>query len=589
MMMCIFKCTFLFFLLCSIGVHADNCTENLNCAETQICVNGTCQCDILSYSKEDNPKNCLQYATEYNGYCQETKQCEWLGDNSVCFNTSYVCTCEPGYRWYRGKCEHFVGKGEACGSSSACFDGMDPLALTCDNNKCVCSDNYYDRGSDCRIKSDEHKACAINRDCDPTQQHGLICHLGICTNPNKLGDDTMLMTDEESYDEFGPLEQLLIQNNDKRTDECERDLDCSYMANSICDGTTKNCRCKNGNYFTFEGNCLPGFSACDTQNDICANDQKNSYCFGKSLNGTQGVCICKPGYFFYKKQCVPELGVPDPDLQKDTDCKIRPGKVFDGACYCKDYWFGDRSNRNCIKTTLQQTYSCLTNDWCNAMGPYSYCNSSNLCQCSNPQDFDEENFYCNAPAFDVECLRDYDCAINQRCVDNNCTCLEHFMTKEGNEKKCFPALEGSCDTFNNCFEDVMECMGGVCNCISDYIGYGSTCLKIANNWDDNCTVTAQCREFKFSECSSKRQKCACKKKYVLKSDDKCWEEKNHGDPCMTSEQCTVVLDDSYQCRNNKCLFPIGQDVDSGSPVLTFSSTMLSLCTISSLYLIGIIV
>ncbi|CAG9828213.1 unnamed protein product [Diabrotica balteata] len=579
-MMCIFKCIFLFFLLCSIGVHGDNCTENSNCTETQICVNGICQCDILSYKKDDK---CLQYATEYNGYCQEDEQCkEWLGSNAHCSN-NIVCTCKPDHRWYQGKCEKYVGKDESCDSSSVCFDGMDPLALTCDNKKCVCSDTYYDRGFDCRIKSAENKACAINRDCDPTKVLGLICHLGKCTKSNELEVETNLLTEEEeSYDDFVTLEQLLVQNNYNRTGECEKDLDCTHMANSICDGTTKKCRCKNGNYFIFEGNCLPGFSACDTQKDICANDHKNSYCFGtKSLTKSQGVCICMPGYFFYKNQCVPELGVKDPDLKTDADCKIRPGKLVDGACYCKDYWFGDRSNRNCIKTTLQQTYSCLTNDWCNAMGPYSYCNSSNLCQCSDPKDFDEENFYCKAPYSEVECLRDYDCAVNQRCVDNHCTCLEHFTTKEG---KCSPALGGLCDSFNNCFEDVMECMEGVCDCISDYVGYGNTCLKIAKNWGDNCTVTAQCREFKFAECSSESKKCACKKKYVLKSDDKCWEEKNHGDPCMTSDQCTVVLDDSYQCRNNKCLFPIGQDVDSGSSVITFSIFLSFLCVVSSLYL-----
>lgn len=89
-------------------------------------------------------------AIKYKGYCQTTKQCEWLGDNSECIESR--CVCKKNYRWFQGKCSPYAKKGEKCQPKIDCYNGYDYLSLKCDDNtqECVCNDGYYDRGPDCR-------------------------------------------------------------------------------------------------------------------------------------------------------------------------------------------------------------------------------------------------------------------------------------------------------------------------------------------------------------------------------------------------------------------------------------------------------
>lgn len=66
------------------------------------------------------------------------------------------------------------------------------------------------------------------------------------------------------------------------------------------------------------------------------------------------TCVCAPGFFLLNEQCVAELGVLDTTRSyvNDSDCPIKPGKVVDGVCYCKDYWFQSDTNRECKKSTF---------------------------------------------------------------------------------------------------------------------------------------------------------------------------------------------------------------------------------------------
>lgn len=59
------------------------------------------------------------------------------------------------FRWYKGKCQKYASKGESCTESDLiCLDPATPLSLTCSKSGiCECSDGYYDRGHDCRLKS----------------------------------------------------------------------------------------------------------------------------------------------------------------------------------------------------------------------------------------------------------------------------------------------------------------------------------------------------------------------------------------------------------------------------------------------------
>lgn len=109
---------------------------------------------------------------------------------------------------------------------------------------------------------------------------------------------------------------------------------------------------------------------------------------------------------------------------------------------------------------IETTLNCLTNEWCSAMGPHSFCNStSNTCQCSSIAKFNETSYYCDLVStesgkfsyhkyifdkkyrhlfiFLVTCLKDIDCNINERCLDEECVCSEKFL--RNNDNVCIPS------------------------------------------------------------------------------------------------------------------------------------------------------
>lgn len=95
-----------------------------------------------------------------------------------------------------------------------------------------------------------------------------------------------------------------------------------------------NCKCK---YYLI---LILGFGICDKSADCT---EANTMCFHNS-------CVCKQGYFFFGNKCIPELGMADSSLTSASKCVIKPSSWQHNTCYCLDYWFGDESNRNCIKS-----------------------------------------------------------------------------------------------------------------------------------------------------------------------------------------------------------------------------------------------
>nr|XP_023011894.1 tenascin-like [Leptinotarsa decemlineata] len=456
-------CTFLIWVnILGIQCRNEVCEKNSQCTtEGEICRNGKCDCDTISYYNETRSQ-CLPYVTEYMAYCQESEQCVWIGTNSEC--NKNLCVCEKNYRWIQGKCQRFVNKGEPCKSDLECYNGYDMLSMRCsEDNICVCNYNYYDRGDDCRPESElNDEDCALDFDCSRNPSQNRHCDLGSCKQkPQKTVNILKFLRKNEKHSPWHASDL-----------KCSFDDDCKDMANSECDVSLGICRCKSNTYL-FEGNCLPGLGACDST-DSCS--YANSMCF-------KGTCVCSPGYFIKDGKCHPELGMIDTSLKNGSDCIIKPGKLVDSACYCKSYWFNDRSNRNCIKTTLQQTRSCLTSDWCNAMGEYSICNSTtNTCQCSSFANLNETSFYCSnftdIPSDEGFCLRDSDCSLHERCTDEKCECVENF-SKRG--EACLPDIGGSCGITGCSHIENSKCRGGVCLCIPSYIGTKDKCLRGEKN------------------------------------------------------------------------------------------------------------
>ncbi|CAG9855189.1 unnamed protein product [Phyllotreta striolata] len=528
------------------------CSHNSDCFGNAICDNKKCTCDLISFPYNNN---CLPYVTEYNGYCEQSSQCEWLGDNAICSRN--VCTCEENFRWYQGKCMKYARKGEDC-TDMDCYDNNDPLSLTCDESKkCNCSSGYYDRKYDCRKTSSEGNRCAIDMDCIG---ENLICDIGKCVKKNKAFSLNYVQYESEIFDDEPKDDFLPNLQHSVPIINCTYDKDCVNIKNSLCHEETKTCMCRTGNMY-ISGNCLPGFGRCDKK--TCT--EKNTDCF-------HNLCVCKKGYFVRNGKCIPELGMEDPALIDTTACVIKPAQWVKekNACYCLNYWFPDEANRNCIKTTLQNTLSCLTNDWCNALGPNSFCNSTNKnCQCGKGA-INQTIFYCEEKESKETCSRDNDCKYNEQCQDQICVCKENFT--RDNRGKCQPDLNGSC-LIQECSNiKFSSCVNGVCKCNEEYISHNNKeCLTVAKTLNDTCEITEQCQNFKFTEC--KKSKCNCKEQYSM-VDDKCWQNKKYGDPCMNELECTKTLNKDYQCQNSKCVCPIGKKLDDGYCVASSSNNII---------------
>ncbi|XP_018578875.1 prion-like-(Q/N-rich) domain-bearing protein 25 isoform X2 [Anoplophora glabripennis] len=532
----------------------EECTKNSDCTTTNsVCIGNKCTCDDLSYH---SASRCLPYATEYSASCYENEQCDWLGDNSECIHNR--CVCSENFKWYKGKCRKYADKGEACDAYDACYNGYDMLSLTCSKGVCVCSsEEYYDRGYDCRKSSKERGDCALTLDC---QSPTLGCTRGKCTSTNSSSEQHFGILNQQ----FQPVQGLIYG---KGAISCETDGDCVDMANSLCDISNKTCKCNENTHYLYNGNCVQGLSHCDDASDC--TDISNAICYKHS-------CVCQQGFFSNAKECVAELGMQDPhnNYTADSDCPIKPGQLVNSACYCKDYWFNDASNRNCIKSMSEPARSCVVNEWCTAMGPYSYCDSaSNTCQCSSGATFNEETYYCEPKTNNtVDCLRDTECDINERCVDEKCECSENFS--RGNDTTCVPNIGASCASATSCSHmKNAHCVGGACRCGNDYVGKETKCLKIADSLEDSCEEEEQCQGLAHAVCGvseieyvtneyNDTLRCICEEGYT-EVNDMCHQVKKYGDPCMTESQCTLVLNRSYKCRNSMCQCNVGQSLKNG--------------------------
>lgn len=93
----------------------------------------------------------------------------------------------------------------------------------------------------------------------------------------------------------------------------------------------------------------------------------------------------------------------------------------------------------------------------------------------------------------VVCLKDANCEINERCLDEECVCLENFSRNDDNT--CMPSkwkknwfsqkvvhtnfldIGGSCSTESCSHIENAYCVGGTCVCDNDYVGKETKCLR----------------------------------------------------------------------------------------------------------------
>ncbi|XP_066251837.1 prion-like-(Q/N-rich) domain-bearing protein 25 [Euwallacea similis] len=534
----------------------ENCTKDANCTanEKSVCLNNNCTCNELSYYLEKEQK-CVKYSTEYGSICFEDKQCtDFLGNMSECNSLTNTCTCKTNLTWYQGECQETASKGEACSATDViCLDHSNPQSLTCSkSNICECNDSngYYDRGNDCRLKSTLDGECAISLDCFPScsildlpiYSH---CELGICvqnhTDTKELGDDCItdvyLFNSSLSYETQSPLTVV--------------DEVCSTLP--IANLTIEQCvSCPNTLLF-------------------------------KDL-----ICICRQGFFLLDGVCVAELGVKDTsrNYTQDADCLIKPGKLVDGVCFCKDYWFQSENNRECKKTTLEFTRKCMDNDWCKAMGEYSFCDvDTEQCKCGAQTEFNETSFYCNLKKnanLTGLCLSNMDCPLYETCHNQQCECTDGFYRPNATSL-CLPTIQSSCEVrdcrhINNSYCSSDE----VCLCKSRYVTNNYMCVEPAVNIYDECLIEQQCEFVLHSSClpdakSSKNatNRCYCRDTYQDVNGE-CHAVKIPGSLCSSQKDCTIILGNSFVCRNMLCQCPIGQSLNEHN--VCASATLLSCST-----------
>ncbi|XP_050315678.1 EGF-like domain-containing protein comC [Anthonomus grandis grandis] len=493
------------------GINAINetCTNNENCtvSEKSVCIDNVCSCDAL-YTFNSELNKCVKYSTEFGSICTDVNECSlFLGNNSAC--THNVCVCKEGYTWYQGKCQQYATKGDKCSSDKICLDHSNPLSLKCSKNGvCVCNDDYYDRGQDCRKKGQVNGECAISMDCSATMANS-YCGLGKCINNTSL--------------------QHLMIDNEFKPVSLKEDL---KLDNVVLSSLT----------------------------EIQCNDSANTVYFQDE------ICICAPGFFLFNNRCIAELGMMDTTVayQNDSDCPIKPGKLSsDGICYCKEYWFQDETNRECKKTTLEYTRSCMDNDWCKAMGPYAFCNSATgKCECSSISTFNATSFYCNYDGTNLTdvCLSDWECPLYESCKDQKCQCDDGFF-KVNESGLCLPKIGYSCKV-----RDCDHIDGAICNSETEvctcentsYVNDEYQCLPQVTSLNEECQIDEQCQSMHNSGCLSDKNnitRCLCNDEY-REVNDKCYLIRSPGSLCSTETDCTAILGETFVCRNMLCQCPL---------------------------------
>ncbi|KAF5284361.1 hypothetical protein FQR65_LT13578 [Abscondita terminalis] len=476
------------------------CTVNEEClAKDAACNDNICECPNGKIFSLDGSQ-CLDLVFAYDSPCVESQQCAWLLGNHQCLENK--CRCARGWIYFNGRCVKKSSVKEECSLGGYCFDGFDVLAMVCKNNICECNDGYYLRGNyNCRPISELNEYCSLNSD----------CAVGACKNSKCIENSNSPNEDVRERE----VEQSEFQSISVDDIECEFDVDCSILPNSIC-------------------------------------------------NSHLRKCLCKHGYRFISDKCVPELGTYF-NCNEDTDCPIKYSRCVDGSCYCRKSYFSVNGNFGCQKPMTHDNLFCNNNERCFVLGDYGVCDN-NMCRCStkNPP---SDDFVCDINV----CQYDEDCSdtLNSICVDAVCMCPENYHLSLN---VCVPDLGASCSENAPCIYPSADCHNGICSCNDDHIQEGQTCLKLAQAINDRCTIQKQCDLVPNTECNNNI--CQCRTGYAH-INTTCELELKMKDRCTTTSDCRIFLGDEVVCRNGICNCPVDMVINAMKDNCVSSSISLS--------------
>ncbi|XP_014241105.1 uncharacterized protein DDB_G0272512-like isoform X2 [Cimex lectularius] len=187
-----------------------SCTKKEDCKNTNSrCFNGTCQC-LENNVLASNGKECLEMVTEFGEKCSEDVQCSPLKDTYgevVCVNLS--CRCDPvRTKLYKEACLEQSHLGGKCIQHESCS----VKNSECDQEVCVCSDNYVPDADGMRclpILKEMNATCEMDAQCNSYLGDGALCLQNKCACLNSFhfnGD-------------------VCVENKPLGSD-CKKDVDC---------------------------------------------------------------------------------------------------------------------------------------------------------------------------------------------------------------------------------------------------------------------------------------------------------------------------------------------------------------------------
>ncbi|VVD02955.1 unnamed protein product, partial [Leptidea sinapis] len=255
---------------------------------------------------------------------------------------------------------------------------------------------------------------------------------------------------------------------------------------------------------------------------------------------SSGVCVCRTGYYMYNQMCYAELGSPSTPEQCDGLLSV----VID------------------VSRSLTVD-SCVIDEACHTFGVAARCGQPQdpwqmrNCECI-PEDsvWDAERNLCRLFAeLGESCQLSQECTgtDNAVCTNGTCSCSEGYQ-QIGDT--CAPVIGGACLVNKDCAIANTVCKNGTtgrtCQCEDEFVAYEDICWEVANGFEANCTVSAQCTERlgKSSACVSSQ--CVCTHGNHHR-DGSCWPVTELFSPCSRTSQCYLAdLTDRTVCRNGLC-------------------------------------
>ncbi|XP_061392061.1 uncharacterized protein LOC133327560 [Musca vetustissima] len=264
------------------------------------------------------------------------------------------------------------------------------------------------------------------------------------------------------------------------------------------------------------------FSTVSNTDDDIENRNFGSSCTenGKSCSGlphsicSSGVCLCKPGYYHKNGKCFAELG----EIAESTDECEHEFDSLSKKCNCQKNFFFERNLRACRKP-IQYHLSCTSNSQCSPFGA-AYCRPDipRRCTCEEYAAYDALLEMCvYKQGLGSECDSNDACPIEHTvCANRRCVCKDGFMQKDN---QCVPGLGADCMDDDECGNITnAQCAATTtssngaeeqrksCQCRKGFVHFKDECLKEAEEIEDECEDTDQCKPL-LATCINR--KCSC--------------------------------------------------------------------------------